>query len=377
MPLEHSATPVQMRHLLNAVISVSSDLELPAVLRKVGETAADLVDAKYGALGVLDESHTFLAEFITVGLPAAQEDAIGERPSGRGVLGLLITDAEPLRIDDLSTHPMRHGFPPHHPPMTTFLGVPIHVRGQVFGNLYLTEKRGGAVFTETDEELVIALAAAAAITIENARLHGRIGQLRVIEDRERIARDLHDTVIQRLFATGLTLQHAAGSVEDPAVRERLESAVDDLDETVRQVRSTIFDLHRRRIPGRSLRRDVLDLAAEAELSLGFKPNVQFDGAIDVTVADDLAANVLAVLREALANVARHADASIVEVRLVSRDGRFTATVLDNGAGTTDSPGRVDGHGLRNLAERAEEHGGALLIEPRPDGGTALRWSVPM
>jgi signal transduction histidine kinase len=375
--LERTASPEQLRRLLDAVVSVSSDLELPAVLRTVVETASELVDAKYGALGVLDETRSYLAEFITVGLSADVEAEIGERPKGHGVLGLLIVDAVPLRISDLNQHPMRHGFPPHHPPMTSFLGVPIVVRNQVFGNLYLTDKRDGTTFTQSDEELVVALAAAAAITIENARLHGRVGQLRVIEDRERIARDLHDTVIQRLFATGLTLQGVASAIEDAALRDRLESAVDALDQTVREVRSTIFDLHRRRIPGGSLRQDLLELAAEAEVSLGFRPAVTFDGPIDIAVPDGVAANVLAVVREALSNMARHAAASSGRVAVEILDGALKVTVSDDGVGLGESSARGAGDGLRNLRERAEEHGGTTAIETMPDGGTRVSWSVPL
>ncbi len=377
MALESTATPAQMRQLLDAVVSISADLELPSVLRKVAETATDLVDASHGALGVLDETRSHLAEFITVGLEDDLETRIGERPKGNGILGLLIVDATPLRIDDLTQHPLAHGFPPEHPTMTSFLGVPIVVRDVVFGNLYLTDKRGSGSFTQTDEELVVALAAAAAITIENARLHGRIGRLRVIEDRERIARDLHDTVIQRLFATGLSLQRVAGSVDDEDLRVRLEDAVDDLDRTVREIRSTIFDLQRRRIPGRSLRSEVTELVAESSDALGFRPIVRFDGAIDISVPDDLAANVLAVLREALANMARHANASVGEVALRIDGGRLDLTVCDDGVGLPVER-RAEGQGLRNLSDRAEEHGGTFTAALDGElGGTCVSWSVPL
>lgn len=376
MSPESTATAAQMHQLLDAVVSVSADLELPTVLRKLVATASALVDARHGALGVLDESRSHLAEFITVGLDDATERAIGERPKGQGVLGLLIVDATPLRIDDLSSHPLAHGFPAGHPTMTSFLGVPIVVRDVVFGNLYLTDKRGDEPFTAIDEELVVALAAAAAITIENARLHGRIGRLRVIEDRERIARDLHDTVIQRLFATGLSLQRVAGSVEDEDLSHRLEDAVDDLDRTVREIRSTIFDLQRRRIPGRSLRTEVSDLVAESSDALGFRPTVRFDGPIDISVPDDLAANVLAVLREALANTARHAGATAGEVSLSIDGGRLDLVVRDDGVGMPVDR-RAEGHGLRNLADRAEEHGGSFAAASLDAGGTVLTWSVPL
>ena len=210
------AGPRSLRQLLDAVLTVGSDLDLPAMLQRIVEAAVELVDARYGALGVLDESRTRLAQFITVGIDDETHSAIGDLPEGHGILGLLIVDAKPLRLPDLREHPDSYGFPPHHPPMRSFLGVPVRVRDQVFGNLYLTDKTSAEVFTDVDEELVVGLAAAAGVAIDNARLHARIQELTLVEDRERIARDLHDTVVQRLFATGLSLQGAAGLIHsDP------------------------------------------------------------------------------------------------------------------------------------------------------------------
>jgi signal transduction histidine kinase len=260
--------------------------------------------------------------------------------------------------------------------MTSFLGVPIHVRGQVFGNLYLTDKIGATGFDEADEELAVALAAAAGVAIENARLHARVRQLTLAEDRERIARDLHDTVIQRLFATGLLLQSAAGRLADrPEVAERLERAVEDLDATVREVRSVIFELERVRLPGRSLRASALDRAAEAAGSLGFEPVVRFDGPVDSAASPDVAEHVLAVLGEALSNAARHAGASRVEVDLVAGD-TLLLRVRDDGVG----PGigyRQGGQGLRNIERRARDLGGTSSLTAGEGGGSELRWEVPL
>jgi GAF domain-containing protein len=254
------AGPSQLRRLLDAVMVVGSELDLATILRTITESARDLVDAEYAALGVLDEGRTHLEQFVTAGIDDATRAAIGELPKGHGLLGLLITDPRPVRLPDIGEHPDRYGFPPNHPPMTTFLGVPVRVRGEVFGNLYLTEKRRGEVFTDVDEELVVGLAGAAGIAIQNARLHQRLQEATLLEERDRIARDLHDKVIQRLFATGLTLQGAARLSVRPEVASRLEQAVLDLDDTVREIRTTIFQLetsHRGRRPG--LRADVLDL----------------------------------------------------------------------------------------------------------------------
>jgi len=325
---------------------------------------------------VLDESGTTLSEFLTSGIDDAAVQAIGAPPSGHGILGLLIVDPRPIRLPDLAQHPDSFGFPPNHPAMGSFLGVPIRVRGQVFGNLYLTEKAGGAAFTETDEELAIGLAAAAGVAIENARLHARVGELRVVEDRERIARDLHDTVIQRLFATGLALQGAAARAGDPEMVDRLQHAVEDLDDTVRHIRTTIFELQRQRIPGRSIRQEVLDLVSEAAEPVDIHHVVRFDGPIDLGVPDDIADQLVAVVREAVTNVVKHAGAHTVEVDLVLSEHHLELQVSDDGAGLPEVL-RADGNGLRNLRARAERLGGEMLVEPGERAGTVLVWRVPL
>jgi signal transduction histidine kinase len=221
--------------------------------------------------------------------------------------------------------------------------------------------------------MAIALAAAAGIAIEQARLHARVGELALFEDRERIARDLHDRVIQRLFATGLSLQSVARSNLPPEVFDRLNRAVEDLDETVREVRSSIFELHAPRLPGRSLRQEVLAVCAEVSRVLGFEPVVHFDGAIDALADDDISDHLIAVVREALSNVARHARAETVELNLTSSMDRLTLTVVDDGVGL--GGGDSGGRGVANMRQRATRFGGALDLEPGPSGGTRLVWSV--
>ena len=267
------AGPRSLRQLLDAVLTVGSDLDLPAMLERIIGAAVDLVDARYGALGVLDETQSRLAQFITVGIDAAGRAAIGNLPEGHGILGKLILDAKPLRLPDLSEDPDSYGFPPHHPPMRSFLGVPIRIRDEVFGNLYLTDKTTADAFTDVDEELVVGLAAAAGVAIENARLHTKLYEVGMLEDRERIARDLHDTVIQRLFATGLSLQATSRLLRaDPeAAAARIEAAVDDLDDTVKQIRTAIFDLDSVQSVGFGLREELLAIAREATSTLGFAP----------------------------------------------------------------------------------------------------------
>lgn len=379
--------PKDLRHLLEAIVTVGSELSLPVVLRRIVTAATELVDARYGALGILDETGTGLAEFLHVGMDDEVVRRIGDPPKGMGLLGLLIVDPRPLRLDHIGAHPDQSGFPPGHPPMDTFLGVPIRVRGAVFGNLYLTDKRNGEPFTDVDEELAVGLAAAAGVAVENARLHARVGDLMVVEDRERIARDLHDTVIQRLFATGLSLQGIAARLSDDTVlADRLQTAVDDLDDTVRHIRTTIFELQQARLPGRSVRQEILDLVGEAREGIGFEPVVRFDGPIDLSVPAVVADHLLAVVRESLANATKHAEAGWLEVRLRVTATELVLEVEDDGRGIPDARlaanadedgAGLEGHGLRNLRERAERMGGSMEVLRPAAGGTLVVWRVPL
>ena len=359
------------------MLALTSDLDAPTVLRRIVEAAVGLVDARYGALGVLDDTGTRLAQFITVGIDDEVHQLIGDLPEGHGLLGSLIVDAKPLRLPDLREHPDSFGFPPHHPPMRSFLGVPVRVRDDVFGNLYLTDKLSAEAFTDVDEELVVGLAAAAGIAIENARLHTRVQQFALVEDRERIARDLHDTVIQRLFATGLSLQGTARLVHvdaDTAVT-RIETAVDDLDLTVKHIRSAIFKLESSRVStGGGLRTRVLALGRQAAGALGFEPRCFFDGPVDFGIDEDLAGELLATLREALSNVARHAQATRVDVEVVVSD-HIVVRVIDDGIGPP-APDARRGHGLNNMEARAASHGGRFELRAGPVKGTVLEWQVP-
>jgi signal transduction histidine kinase len=371
----------QLRRLLEAVVALGSELSLPAVLRRIVETAVELVDARYGAVGVLDAERKWLDEFITVGIDEEGRRAIGSLPQGHGILGKLIVDPRPLRLPDLGEHPDSYGFPPNHPPMTSFLGVPIWVRGEVYGNLYLTEKADGEVFTDVDEELVVGLAAAAGVAIENARLAARVQEVALFEDRERIARDLHDTVIQRLYATGLMLQGTAGRLESqwPEMAERVQQAVGDLDDTVRHVRSVIFELQPVTLGGRSVRREVLAVATEQAAGLGFDPVVRFDGPIDAAVGEAMGEHVVCVVRESLANVARHAGASQAQVEVVVASGAVEVRVTDDGVGPGGAVGTSGGgNGLRNLRDRAARVGGTFVFGAAPSGsGARAFWQAPL
>lgn len=371
------AGPQSLRRLLDAVVAVGSGLEVPTLLHRITELAVDLVDARYGALGVLDEARTGLSQFVVVGLDDATRAAIGELPKGHGILGLLIVEAKPIRLPNLQEHPDSYGFPPNHPPMTSFLGVPILVRGEVFGNLYLTEKTTAEVFTDIDEELAVGLATAAGVALENARLHALVAEMALVEDRERIARDLHDTVVQRLFATSLSLQAAGPLIRsDPeSASGRIEAAIDALDETIKTIRSAIFALERGRPRSGDLRSEILDVCRRASPALGFEPAAVFDGPVDAATVDEVGADLVATLREALANVARHAQARSVWVAVTAHDGQLTLDVADDGKGLQGL--RRGGHGLANMEERANRHGGMFDVGPRRPVGTALKWRVPI
>ncbi len=375
MPYRNVDDPAKLRRLMDAVLMIEADIDLPVLLRHLVEEACSLVGARYGALGVLNEARTGLEEFLTVGLSDAEEKAIGARPTGRGVLGLLISQPETLRLADLKSHPDSYGFPDCHPPMTTILGVPLRSRGEVFGNLYLTDKQGADDFNEEDAALAEALALAAGIAIENTRLHNRVRVLSVLDDRDRIARDLHDRVVQRIFAVGMALQSAMRLPELGLVVDRVGKAVEDLDSTITEIRTTIFELGDSAIHG-GVRHGVLGVANELAPSLGSRPEVVFDGPIDTAIPQHIADHLLAVLREALTNAGKHAQATRFVVTL-SVSSEVTLEVADNGKGITRALEDGAGLGLSNLRGRAEKLGGTFEIQSARGGGTRVIWRVPI
>ncbi|MFE0698298.1 GAF domain-containing protein [Streptomyces sp. NPDC059173] len=533
----------RVHSLLEAVLSVGRELDLEQALRSIVEAAAALVDAEYAALGVIGPDGKRLSAFHTVGVDEEQIARIGPYPEGHGILGELIRHPEPLRLPSLSEHPASYGFPAHHPPMNTFLGVPIRVRDHVFGNLYLTEKRGGQQFDDDDESVLATLAVAAGVAIDNARLyeesrlrerwleanaeithtlmsgadHGGVlpliaerareitasalsvvampvsgtdtlavelavgqeadvwrgvvlpvegtlvgqafahrapvstadlsrdtplsvgaprsdglgpavavpigshdeaqgvvllvrqsggreftgketeslqvfaaqaavamelaerrqdaEQITLLEDRDRIARDLHDLAIQRLFATGMTLQSAGRRVQDDVASERILRAVDDLDETIKIIRSTIFGLRSRdddAAPG--LRSRAVRAIGDAAPLLGFAPSVRMEGLLDTHVPGRIADHVMAVLTESLTNIARHARADRADVVLDTDGKQVRLTVTDNGVGIPAGGRRS---GLANMAERARALGGDMVLESPEGKGARLVWHAPL
>ncbi len=510
--------------LLDAVLLISSGLDLRGSLERLVQASCALTGARYGVLGLLD-ADGIVADYVIHGLDHVAASAIGSFPTCQGVLGVVIEEPRPLRLTNVADHARAMGFPPNHPPMTSFLGVPVRVEGKVYGNLYLTEKAAGDQFTETDEEMLELLAQVAGHVIANARTHAETerrmrwleagiamsdaledsrdpidalavvaahlrqvsgasevgvvhtdgteiqlvasgrdegveidatgladrwgpsvtdawlherttlarrgdGVTRVVvpmpsrllpgqfllvalddatlgvdgppldlltafadqaslsldrtqalaerqehmltADRDRIARDLHDSVIQRLFATGLQLQGLRRIVVRDEVRDGLDASVAELNTTIRDIRSTIFEL--RHDDGTSLKAEIRALVKEYVPVLGFTPFVRIRGPVDVAVSDELAQQLTASLREALSNVARHAeaDATVVEVEAIG--DRLLLRVSDNGRGIGES---VSESGLRNVRRRATDLGGLFRIVPEDPHGTLLEWQVPL
>ena len=382
--------------VLDAVVAITSNLDLDTVLRRIVEAAMDLTGARYGALGVRDGDR--LGRFVPVGMEDSEVEAISHWPHGHGLLGEVIRHPHPLRVDKIEGYPAASGYPAGHPPMHSFLGVPIQVRDSVYGNLYLTDKRDGSPFTQDDEAAVRALAAAAGVAVDNARLYEDGRRVAVLEDRERIARDLHDVVIQRIFASAMTLMSTTKHIENEIVRSRVEEAVNDLDDTIREIRSTIFALQATTPPEASLQERLTAAADAVTPALGFAPSVIIESDDSSLVPAEVADQLVVVVGEALTNVARHARASRVDVRLKVTDDAITLSVVDDGIGCEGVDAGDHRGGLHNLATRAEALRGKLAVGPAeavarevvgagateaapstavPTGrGTALVWRIP-
>jgi signal transduction histidine kinase len=364
----------KLRRIIEAMLLIGADLDLAGILRQVIEEACSITGARYGAIGVLNGERTGLSEFITVGLDEQAEQSIGPRPKGLGLLGLVIEDPQPIRIADVTAHPNRSGFPLNHPPMTSFLGAPIKVRDEVYGNLYLTDKIGWSEFTNDDLVLVEALALSAGIAIENARLHQRTKEAAVHDDRERLAGDLHDRVIQRIFAAGLTLQGIASSTRAEGEAERLEGVIAGLDDTIKEIRSTIFALS---LLGSEMgvRAQVTKLLGELSEIIGIRVRVVFEGPVDTEVSDEVVHHLVATLREAVTNIGRHAEATEASVVLSVEGSLCRLRISDDGRGMGGPGTSAGGQGLVNLRRRAEKLHGRLEVSSNPAGGTTLDWQV--
>jgi len=355
--------------LIEAAAAVVGELDLERVLDRLVTEAAHATGAKYGALGVLGE-HGVLAEFRHTGLTEEEAARIGPLPTGHGVLGTVIRERRTIVVDDIAKHPDSYGFPPNHPPMGSFLGVPVSAGGKAFGNLYLTEKRGG--FTNEDVALVEALSRIAGSAVNTARLQKRLRGLAVVEDRERIARDLHDSVIQDLFAVGLGLQGIAERVQDTSAAATLDDAVDRLDDAVEALRAYIFQL--KAPPETRLALDERLQELVVRMGSAYPSNVRLE--LDITDTDDnLEDQILRIVTEALSNALRHSGGTNIDVKVEVGSNRVLIRVADDGVGF-DTRRPTTGLGLANIAARAERIGGALTLRSQPGDGSVVEVVAP-
>ncbi len=376
----HRETARRARELAavnEASLALSSDLDLQSVLQRVVDLSREVVDARYGALALLGDSGQ-IAEFLTSGLGREERERIGSFPAGKGLLGAVINDGMTLRVDRITDDPRSSGFPPQHPLMTSFIGLPIVFEDKIVGDLYLTDKNGGEPFTREDEETLRTFAAHAAIAIENARLYQQVQDLVVLEERDRIGMDLHDGVIQSLYATGLTLEGALEDVEDEPeqVQRQLQTAIQRLNQTIADIRSYIF----------SLRPAVLADTDLAGAVGGLLQELNVNALVDVHLIEEPAAcrgltheqigSLFHVAQESLANVRKHAQAGSVMAKLEQTNGTFRMTISDDGSGFDPArPG--GGQGLRNMRERVQALGGRLEVRTGEGTGTELVIEVPL
>ncbi|HET9344410.1 MAG TPA: GAF domain-containing sensor histidine kinase [Candidatus Limnocylindrales bacterium] len=341
------------------------------VLQVIVDQVRPLVGARYAALGIVGPDGV-IERFITSGISEEQRAKIGDPPRGHGFLGLIIRENRPIRSNDIASDPRRHGFPPHHPPMHTFLGVPIAVQGRSIGNLYLTDKESGEEFSEADQRLVETFALHAGIAIENARLHEQVSRLAVVDERERIGKDLHDGIIQSLYAVGLSLEDVPELVhEDPdEVERRVERAIDSLHLTIRDIRNFIFGLRPELLSGTSLERGLAAIVEE------FRHNSIID--VELEVADaaepgaEATAHLLGIANEALSNIARHSGATQATLAVdAAPGGALRFVIRDNGHGFDPSSevGGFGHHGLSNMRSRIDTIGATMAIDSDATGTT--------
>ena len=368
--------PDRLHALIDAILLMEADAALGTLLRQIVATATDLAGARYGALGVLARDATTLSEFITYGISDEDAKVIGQFPTGKGVLGETIKGRSPLRIDDLATHASAVGLPPGHPPMHRFLGVPVTTRdGHVWGNLYITEPRDDQPFSYVDELLLETFGRVAGAVIDQSNLRRELRELSVAEERERLARDLHDTVIQRLFGVGLGLQMVLPLLddEDADARNRVNLALDELNETIHDIRTTIFEIDQDRATDDTLRQRASALTNEVDNRLGVQARLAMEPGLSQQVNEHCAHHTIQALREILSNIVRHSEATRVDVDINADDDLLVLRVRDNGVGFDHLSG--DGRGLRNLVTRAQDLGGECLIESSAGKGTLVKWTA--
>ncbi len=371
--IEQQPSSVQIYDALDTATRAIAGLRsVDEVLQIIVDQVRPLVGARYAALGTVD-GRGVIERFITSGMDAATRARIGPLPRGHGFLGLIIRENRSFRIPDIAQDPRRHGFPPNHPPMHGFLGVPVSVRGRSVGNLYLTDKADGREFSQADQDLVETFARHAAIAIENARLHEQIQRLAVVDERERISKDLHDGIVQSIYAVGLSLEDVAELMaEDPSeVVRRVERAIDSLHLAIRDIRNFIFGLRPELLSGTTLMGGLAAIVEE------FRHNSMIDvelqaGEFEHEPTPDATAHLLGIVNEALSNIARHSGASRASIVTTDDDHGLRLSVTDNGRGFDPSVAASLGHqGLANMRSRAVGIGATIDIDSGTAGTTVL------
>ena len=373
-----TASDVTLEALSDAVGAVAGELDVETVLQLIVDRVRTLVGAQYAALGIVDDRRR-IERFITSGISAEQRRRLGPLPEGHGLLGLIITEGHSLRVPDIGAHAASSGFPPEHPPMRSFLGVPVRVKRRVIGNFYLTDKESAAEFSDDDQRLTELFALHAGIAIENARLHEAVGRLAVIEERDRIGKDLHDGIIQSMYAVSLSLEDMPELMDDDPeeARARADRAIDALHDTIRDLRGFIFGLRPELVDRTDLVGLLVALTEQLHQNSLVEVNLDLPERLDEPPAH-VRAELLQIAREALSNVARHARATEAAVRLSSTDTDLVLEIRDNGRGFDPATTPREGHfGLANMRDRAVGMGGTMLVESAAGGGTHIIVRIPV
>lgn len=369
-----------MEALIEAGMTLASAFDLDTLLQKIAELAGEVIGAEYAAVGVLGDDGD-LVKFVYSGVSEETARRIGHLPRGDGVLGVIIEEGRPLRLTDVSDHARSVGFPDEHPEMHSFLGVPITARRKIFGRLYLTNKTGAAEFSEEDERIALTFASQAGVAIENVYLYEEVRtkteEIAVLEERDRIAKELHDGVIQSIYSVGLSLQGSSGLLEQDAARAktRIDEAITELDNVIRDVRSYIFELHPKEMDEKGLMTAIRGLARDLEVNTLAHVAIDLNESVCREIASEVQAEMIQITREILANVARHAAASEVAIRIKGEAGTAELSIEDNGVGF-DPKSVARGFGLTNIEERARRIGGKVEILLRQPKGTRHVVRIP-
>jgi signal transduction histidine kinase len=356
-----------------ATRGIAGVLDLDRVLQLITDRVRELAHAQYSALGIVDQEGG-IERFITSGIGRAERERIGALPHGHGLLGVIVASSHPLRVHDIATDPRRYGFPANHPPMRSLLGVPVGARGHSIGRLYLTNKLPSGDFTEDDERLVEMFALHAGIAIENARLHDQVQRLAIVEERERIGRDLHDGIIQSIYAVGLSLEDVPELMSDEPeeARQRVERAIDSLDQSIRDIRNFIFGLRPELLEQAGLIGGLAALADEFRVNSMVDIDIETQSATEVDLPPEQTGQLLSIAREALSNIARHSKATRGSVSVESHDGLIRIVVSDNGVGFDPDRQRAPSHqGLVNMRARAAEIGARFELHSESGAGTRI------